>query len=289
MKKYSLPSAFWTRIAEGFVGLFFIAAAYTKGSDAFFGKATAPLQSDFTYWLNSGFTFSWYRPVLEFFMPYAESLGVIVILLQGSAGILLLVNRKIRWAGLALIFVQTNILLSVYHGWGFIHFVGISIWLGFFYFWKEQLSPRKWMLLTYALLFLYLNLIHGRWIRGDGIITSVSGQFAHYAQDIMSITPQFKQWILQASSWPFFSFLWAGMWWIHVAVFLLLFTRFRLYVGMLWLTLLTLRELTWTNGITSEGVLWVLVVFVWLAEEERMERETGVVRLLPRIRLPFWK
>lgn len=287
MKVSTVPSELWLRVAQSFVGLFFLAAAYMKAVDAFFGKATAPLANDFQYWLSSGFTVSWYRPVLTFLIPYGEIIGVFVILLQGTAGILLLLNYRVRWAGILLLFVQTNILLSVLHGWGFIHFVGISIWLGLYFFWKEGITGRRWMILSYALFALYAVLIHGRFTRGDGHISYFPEQFAHFSQDIMSITPHSKQWMLILSEWHMFPMLWAAMWWLHLAVLLLLFTRYRLGVGVVWSTLLIARVLIWTNGVTSEGVLWVLVVFVWLTQEEVFQRKIGVVHLLPT--LSFWK
>lgn len=285
-KKSDIPwLSLWPRVAQTFIGIFFVSASYMKLIDSFFGRGTAPLSNDMHYWLDSGFTVSWYRPVLEFFLPYANWLGVVVILFQGIAGLFLMFDVAVPLAGALLIVLQTNILLGVYNGWGFLAFVGISIWLGFYYLFRNRVyDPRVWRSLSYGLFFFNFVLIRGRFIRGDAWASSFSQHFAHYSQDVMSISPIYKHFVILVSSGSAGPWLWASMWWISVAVFIALFSRYRLQVGALWLIMLTLRFLTWMNGWTGEGVLWVLVAFMWLTQEEAFQRKNGgPVQLFPTI------
>ncbi len=278
-----VQDSFWPRIAQVFVGLFFVAASYFKLTDSFFGARIVPLSQDINYWLESGFTLRGYREFLKFMLPYADFLASVVILSQCAIGILLIYNKKLRWAGLLLVFVQTNILLSTFNGFGFLVFSGVAIWLGVFYFFRESMTPRIWSLLTFVLLLLGFKYQHMRYIVGDPWTSSFVGQYAHFQQDIMSVHPVLKQWIMNFidghMTWA--PWLWASPWWIHTFVLFFIFTRFRLYAGFIWLLIWVQRELLWTTGVTGEGTLYVLVLFTWVTFEEYMQQRYKAGWLLP--------
>ncbi|HRH92989.1 MAG TPA: DoxX family membrane protein [Candidatus Peribacteria bacterium] len=273
----------WVRVAQIFVGLFFVAASYFKLTDSFFGARIVPISQDINYWLDSGFTLRGYREFLKFMLPYADFLASVVILCQCAVGVLLVYNKRLRWAAMILIFVQTNILLSTFNGFGFIVFSGVAIWLGVFYFFRESMTPRIWSLLTWALLLLGFKYQHQRYVVGDAWMSSFAPQYAHFQQDVMSIHPVLKQWLM--NFWDGHAvlapWLWASSWWIHTALLLLMLTRFRLYAGFGWLLIWVHRELVWTTGVTGEGTLYVLVLFTWVTFEEYMQQRYKPGWLLP--------
>ncbi len=285
-----VPDPFWTRIAQLFVGLFFVAAAYFKLTDSFFGARIVPLATDINYWLDAGFTMKGYDAFLRFMLPYADVLAGIVIFCQATVGVLLIYNKKVRWAGVVLLFVQTNILLSSFHGFGFIVFSGVAIWLGLLYFFRDSMTPRKWALLTFVLILIGFKYQEQRWIMGDQWLSSFPGQYDHFQMDIMSVHPVLKQWVMNlVDAYPdAVSWWWAGSWWLHTAALFLMFTRYRLYAGYFWLLIWVQRSLVWTTGVTGEGTLYTLVLFTWVTFEEYMQQSRAPGWLVPSRDTLLW-
>lgn len=266
----------WPRIAQIFAGYFFASAAYFKLTDSFFGLKTATLDSIFRSWIELKYPTSWYVPFMEFVLPHIGVLAVLTICVQCAAGIALLYNAKVKWFMIPLFIVQLNILLAVWHGHGFIVFVGISLWLCGYYFFRDKLTDRSWTLMTLWLAFYMLFLVWDRYLIGDASPASFAWQFQHFQHDVMSATPELKHGIVTIARTSVGPALWIASWWVTLALGLgMLIPRIRLYAGAGMLVYVICRTLMWTTAVTSEGVLWVLVLFVWVAEEERRVREAA--------------
>lgn len=275
------PSTLWHRIAQGLVGLFFATAAFYKLTDSFFGHSGAPLGGVFTFWLDSNFPVSWYRPVLQWWQPHADVLAVFIILIQAVVGILFLYNARIRLAAALLFFLHLNMLLGTLHGWGFWVFQGIGLWMAAFFWFRDSMTPRLWALLTWSLFILHIAFLWGRATRGDPWTASFSWGYANFQRDVMSVSPALKQLVMTIADTSMGPKLWAGVWWLQAGMTILLFTRWRLWAGMLWLLIVFARVTVWTTAIAGEGTLWVLTVLVWLTYEDAWQRSSGVVPLLP--------
>ncbi len=273
----------WLRIAQSIIGLFFLTAAYKKMIDSFFGEAAAPLRPDLEWWLSVDWPVQGYRQFLTFMLPHSNWLAVAVITLQALAGLSLFLNIGKRYGAMILLFVQANIFLGTFYGGiGFNTFVGLSLWLGLYYCWEERMTAAKWRALTGIILVLHAAFLYLRFTIGDPWTSAFVWQKSHFAADIMSISPSLKTLVLWISERPVGPWLWASMWWILVLLLpLMLMRRSRLFAGALLLVILTLRVEIWLNGVTSEGVLWVLTVFVWLVAEEAWQRKYPPVSLLP--------
>ncbi len=261
-------------MAQLFVGYFFASAAYFKLTDSFFGLKTATLGSIFQGWIELKYPVSWYVPFMEFALPHIAVLAILTIAIQFAAGIALLYDAKVKWFMIPLFLVQLNILLAVWHGHGFIVFVGISLWLCGYYFFRDTMTNRTWTILTLWLAFYMLFLMWDRYLIGDASPASFAWQFQHFQHDVMSTTPALKHWIVAFTKTSAGQFLWTASWWITLVLGLgMLIPRIRLYAGAGMLVYVICRTLMWTTAVTSEGTLWVLVLFVWVAEEERRKRE----------------
>lgn len=272
MKKPINLFELWPAAGRLFVALFFLTSAYMKLTNSFFFARTAPLDSDWGYWLDRGFTLSWYRPVLEFFMPYADIVAVGVILLHAAAGALLFLNVRVRLAGFLLLFMQLNILFGTMNGWGFLVMVGSSLWIAAYYAAGPPCSERVWRWLMWAFIGLDGLMIYGRYVRGDLWVSFFPSHFANFTTDVMGAHPVVKSWVIALSSGEAGPWIWASTWWIHVVILLLLLTRFRLAAGILLLTLFMGRAMLWMNVMGAEATMYVLLAFVWLAEEFRQQR-----------------
>lgn len=269
----------WPRIAQSIVGLFFVACAFNKGIDSFFGQASTPLRVDLEWWISQDWPFWGYQQFLVLMLPYSQILAALVIALQATAGLSLFLDINKRIGAFLLLFVQTNIFLATaLGGIGFNTFIGMSIWLAVYYFWQSAMTTRKRRLLTFLLIGMGMLFQYQRYRWGDPWLSSFQWQESHFAADTMSTSPALKTLVLWIVERPIGPWLWASMWWITAALLLLMLTRFRLYAGSLWLLMLTLRVMIWLNAVTSEGVLWVLTVFVWMVAEESWQRSHPAAR-----------
>lgn len=299
----------WRRAVQVLIGFFFTAAAYHKLTNSFFGQADVPLTQVFDYWITSGWPLWYYKNFMQWSVHYPRLLGAGVIFFQGAAGLMLIYNQRVRLAAAMLLFVQIHIFLGTFHNRGFNVFVGISLWLCVYYLFQgtihaargppaqddsattllkrqENLLPYPKFVsafLTFALIVLLLMSAHARYRMGDPWIAGAAWHRAHFAGHVMSASPVVKAWTLSLFSGDLGLKLWASAWWIHLLFTLLLLTRYRIFAGAALLVLWILRVNIWMNSITSEGVLWVLVLFLWVVQEEYWQRYGPPVRLMPRL------
>ncbi len=269
--RISFRDAPWPRIVQALVGFFFVAAAYFKLTDSLFGARTATMAQDIQSWLDLGFVGEFYRPFLRWVLPYADQLGMLVIAIQCVFGFLLIYNRKVRWAGYLFLFLQLNIFFSLYHAFETVAFSGTALWLATFYCFRDRMTARQWKIFTWFLIALGAQWLKMRWILGDPWLSSFPVQYAHFQQDVMGVHPAIKQlvmWILDSQIGPW---LWTSMWYLQAVILIFMATRFRLYAGSVWLVYLILRQLIWMTALTSEGVLWALLLFTWVTFEYCLE------------------
>ncbi|MBP9773975.1 MAG: hypothetical protein KBD00_05135 [Candidatus Peribacteraceae bacterium] len=268
---------FWRYIAQAFMGLFFCAAAYYKLTDSFFGLSEVPLNVVFDFWIKQGYPIGFYKSLMQMAMPYVAYLSGLVILMQGAFGIMMLYNVAKRTAAIILLVVQLNIFLGTFHHTGFNVFVGISLWVALYYLFQKDIEKRRWIWGLLTLLLVSCDLLH-LWIRykvGDPWIAAYSWQRLHFSQNVMSISPFIKHAFLWLSQGTIGMYIWASMWWLHVVLALGLLTRWRLQGGVALVLYFYFRAIIWTNVVGSDGVLWTLVLFVFITEEEYRQRTQG--------------
>ncbi len=267
----------WTLVAQVLVGLFFLSAAWHK-IDMYLvdGRSIA---DDFAYWESSGFPPQWYRAFMHalFAIPYGHRiLEIAVIALQGAGGALLVANRRTGIAGLLLFFVQANVFLGTFHHLGFNEFVGVSLITAWYFVLRPEdgrwTEPRwravAWPVAAVTALFLY-----NRWVMGDPWIANVEWRRLELQQDVMSSFFLWKSTALAIADSPVGPYAWVAPWWIGLALLPGLFVRrLRSHALAGLLILATLRTLTWMNSITSQGVLFVLLYFLVLADERERKR-----------------
>lgn len=275
----------WLRIAQIFVALFFITASYYKLFDAFFFTKSAPLKRSMEWWISNGWPIVGMRQVMQLTVQYDWMVfmaAVFVISFQMSGGLLLFANVWKRYAGWLLLAVQISVLAGVFHGGlGFQTFVGMSLWLAVFYILSGRMTQRKWRLMCYwIILYGFLILAH-RYKMDDPWPSAFAWQYKHYAQDVMSISVSLKELVILIGKHPLAPYLWASSWWFQLFVTCMLLTRFRMIAGVAWMMILIVHEWIWLNGLTSEGVLWILTTFTWLAFEDASRQKWGTVQLLP--------
>lgn len=266
--KYSDPS-FWRYLPQLLLGFFFVSAAYFKLRYSFFGIADVPLDQVFHFWMNEGFPLSVYGSFMTFMLPYSRLVAALVIALQATVGVLLVCNYRVRLAGALLLFLQVNIFLGTFHSRAFNGFVGISLWLAvYFVFHSRWKHPRAWFMMT--LLFVAIDWFHlyVRYLSDDPWLQAYAWQRVHFAQNVMSVSPYLKQWVLFATGGALGPWLWASMWWLHLGLSIGMLTRYRLHFAAALMVLLFSRTVIWTNTIGSEGVLWLLILFLWMTQEE---------------------
>ncbi len=285
----------WPAVVQVVIGLFFLATAYEKLIDGFFGRRTAPLRTSLEWWLAQRWPAPGYHQFLELLLPYSDILAALVIAMQAFAGASLFLNVGRKYGAWVLLFVQFNIFLGTFFGGiGFTTFVGLSLWLAAYYILLDDLTPKKWRLLTYGIILMGVLIQYRRYWIGDPWIDSFGWQKSHFAADVMGISPALKALTITVSETVFGPLLWASFWWILAGCILLMFSRYRLYAGALWLLILIGREWIWLNAVTGEGVLWVITIFAWLTAEEEWQHRHGVLPLLPtaeqaKKRLDIWK
>ncbi len=269
--KFSL-SSLWQRLAELFVGFFFITSAYLKTTESFFGLHSVPLSTAWNYWMNQGWTLSWYKPILQFFLPYEQSVAILVILAHGLFGLSLLLQAYRKPAALLFLFIQINLLFATFFGWGFLVMVFASLWMGVYYYTSTSDRKKYWPLFTAGVIFFQALLILGRINHGDFLLSSFAPQYEHFHREVMSAHVIIKDIVAWCTSLPMGPFLWVLPAWVQLIAFTLLFTRARFIGASITIIILTCRALIWTNVMCAEAVVHILLWYIWMAEE-MAERE----------------
>jgi hypothetical protein len=280
LKIRRLPPDFWLYMAQVFVGLFFVSSALFKFS-SFFLVGDQSLRSHFQFWIGNGWPPGWYKTVLlwMFSLPYGEKvMEALTILLQGVPGLMLIVNWRVRWAAVALLYIQLLIFLGTFHHRGFNEFVGYSIWLSLYYLVRPH-NPEEWRgrlgsIFTFLLFVLTALYLYNRYYIDDPWLGAVKWQREHLMHDIMTPFLAWKQFVLIMSHGTIGAYLWASVWWIELLLcgLLLVPNRVRLYAGTGLLLFAIARSWTWMNSVTSQGVLTALVFVVWVVQEEYARR-----------------
>lgn len=270
-------STFWRYIAQVFIGLFFCAAAYYKLTDSFFGMADVPLNVVFDYWMKQGYPVWFYKNLMLMAAPYLGYVSAAVILMQGLFGLMMIYNVGKRTAALILFLVQINIFLATFHHTGFNVFVGLSLWIALYYLLQQYIEMRRWIwaALTVALCTLIALHLRIRFSAGDPWISAYGWQRQHFVQNVMSISPLIKHIFLWISQGTIGMYLWAGMWWLQGVLAIGLLTRWRLQSGIVFVLYSYFRAIVWTNVVGSDGVLWTLVLFIFITQEEFLQSAIG--------------
>lgn len=266
----------WVRLAQIFVGLFFVGAGLFKLFN-YFIIGDQSLIGHFQFWLDNGWPPLWYAEFMRWGQAHPKPLQAFTILFQLIPGALLVVHLWRRPAAAILLFMQLGIFMGVFHHRGFNEFVGISLWIVLFYLLapdkSEQWHRKLWAGFTFLLIGLALLQLYNRLLPGDPWIANIAWQREHLAADVMSFSPAWKAFVLGISETTWGHFLWVASFWFQLLCILLLITRLRLYAGAALLLIWILHVWTWTNAVTSQGVLWTLVFFVWTTQEELLQRK----------------
>ena len=211
-------------------------------------------------------------------VPYgARFMETTVIFSQGAGGLLLALNRRTRIAGWLLLFVQANVFLGTFHHRGFNEFVGVSLVTALVFALRPpsgRLSPASRRAVTWSMAAVTALYLYNRYRMGDPWPASIGWQRLDLQQDVMSSFWAWKAAVLWLTALPIGPYLWAAPWWISVPLVPMLLTRWRAWAGAGLLVFAILRTLTWMNSITSQGVVFVLLYFLWLA----MDREDADAR-----------
>jgi hypothetical protein len=264
--KYSLFS-FWQRIAELFVAFFFLTSAYLKATESFFGQHSVPLSTAWNYWMSRGWTLSWYKPILQFFLPYENSIAIIVILSHLLFGLSLFFQIYRKPAALLFLFIQINLLFATFFGWGFMVMVFASLWMGVYYCTSTPVREKYWPCFTAGIIIFQALLIIGRIQHNDFLLSSFTPQYEHFHREVMSADVVIKDFIAWCVQGKFGALLWILPFYLHLVFFGLLFTRLRLFAAEAILVLLTMRALIWTNVMCAEAVVHILIWYIWITEE----------------------
>jgi hypothetical protein len=277
----ALPEERWVYVAQILTGLFFIGAATFK-TFSFIILNDQHLKGHFQYWISMGLPPGWYKALIlwMFTLPYGEEfMETSTILLQLIPGFLLLINKYTRLAGFLLLYIQSLVFLGTFFHLGFNEFVGLSIWIALYFALRPsdltQWKPWAWKIFRGGIIVLFCLYLYNRYHSyGDAWPSNMVWQQAEFKQEVMSIHPLWKQLNLYLFQGEAGHLILASFWWIHLACVILLFTRYRLYAGAVLLSFAIYREITWTNAITSQGVLTVLLLFLWLTQEELLMRKS---------------
>lgn len=266
-------AAFWQRVVQAYVGLFFLAAAFLKSYESFFGPHRYALGSIMNDWASKNVGLAFYQNFLQILHPYSDWLAILVIALQGIAGLLLVLNYRIRIAGVCIFFVQFNIYLAVYKQIELRNLNAEALWVAVFYFALRGMDAKLWKLMTYTLVLLILSHLYSRVLFGDPFPNNFSWQYEIYVYHNMGSWPGLKNFFVWVLSGKTPSLLWAWSWWIKLILGLGMLTRYRLYAGaglLLWMFGVTLM---WLSTFTCEGAFWVLILLVWVTHELLVQRE----------------
>jgi hypothetical protein len=268
-------------VAQAFLGLFFMAAAYWKLRN-YFLTGDQSLAGHWKYWEDSGWASGWILPLFHALAPYEKWAAALTILLQAVPGFLLLVHCRTRIAGFLLLFIQILIFVGTFHNLWFNEFVGLSLWI-VLYFCVRPGDPGRWKrlawyLFTIPLAFVLAIHLLNRYRMGDAWPSSLPWHIQHLSADVMSVSPSWKHFILWTAGIPGGAMLWASRWWLTLAFTVGLLLPLRRFSGALLLLLAIVRDWTWLNTTTSQGVLWVLALFLWLTQEMVLRERWGVRR-----------
>lgn len=277
-----LPEKFapdtWREVAQVLIGMFFVAAAIYKLMN-YFVVGDQSIVTHIDFWEENRWGVPWVVSLMKWFVHLprgAVTAEILVILLQAIPGFLLIIRKYERTAGLMLLAVQLLIFFGTMKSAEFIEFVGTSLWIAAYYAYKpkrgETTGNTWWMFLEGFLFMLLVIYTINRFKAGDPWLTSVDSQRQHLAQYIISISPAWKQAIIQFSQTLTGRVFWVATFWIHIPLLFLLFTTKRLYGAAGFLLIIFFRYLTWLNTDTNHGVLWALTLFAWMAEEELRSR-----------------
>ena len=265
------PLTGWPRVAQIFVGLFFVGIGYYKLKFSFFGMHAVALDQVFQSWMHEGWPLWGYRQFLEWSLPHAGWLGGVITTCQILAGIMLVYGVRVRVAALILLFVQLNIFLATFHSRYFNVLVGLSLWLGVFTLFQPSQRLWRWLIGAFVLIAgLHLYLRYADF--GDAWLSAVSWQRADFAKNVMGISPALKHVVLVFTASAPGRLAWAGVWWLELAATLGMLTRVRLQSVALLLIIFIIRTLLWTNSYGPESVLWVLTLFTVLTYDEQLLR-----------------
>ncbi len=281
----TLPEERWVYVVQILIGLFFIGAATFK-TFSFIILNDQHLEGHFAYWVSMGLPPTWFRILIEwmFTLPYGEEfMEISTILLQIVPGFLLVINRYTRIAGFLLLYIQSIVFLGTFFHLGFNEFVGLSIWIAL-YFACRPSDPKHWKPWAWKIFRAGIVLLMGLYLYNrfhsyqDGLLSSFEWQRNEMEQEVMSIHPLWKQLHLYLFQGTIGAFIITSFWWIQLGCVVTVLTRWRLYAGAILLSFAVYRCLTWTNAITSQGVLTVLFLFLWLAQEELLMRRSRLTR-----------
>lgn len=276
-KKNMTPEVVSLYLPQFFVGFFFIAAAYLKATESFFGAKTATLASILEGWKNvSHFMPQFYYGFADaVLIPYANVFAIIVIVVQAIVGVLLIGNRQVRLAGALLFFLQLNIFLATYNQLELRVFNSQAMLLGLYFFARPDMRGTLWRLMTFAFVSIGLQHLYGRYIMfGDAWPAAYSWQREHFSAYIMSAWPGLKfatLWLTSGTSGPL---LWASAWWIKLVLVLGMLTPYRLQSGIALLLWMVLATLVWLSAFSCEGVFWVLTLYVWVMHEHHLHKNS---------------
>lgn len=269
------PQAVSRYMPQFFIGFFFLAAAYLKATEGLFG----PSQSELG-WILQGWKDGHVMP--QFFhafadnvlIPHATFFAVLVILLQGTVGILLMGNRYVRFAGILLFFVQLNVFLATNNQLELRVFNGQAMLMGLYFILGPEARGKMWTVVTMLLILLGLTHLYGRYaFFGDHWPSAYFWQRKHFSEYVMSAWPGLKYFTLWLTSGTYGPVLWASAWWIKLVLVLGLCTRYRLQFGIAWLLFMIMVTMIWLNAFSCEGVFWVLTLFLWVTHEHELQRE----------------
>ncbi len=269
------PEAVTRYMPQFFIGFFFLAAAYIKATEGLFGVNQSELG-----WILQGWKASHVMP--QFFyafadnilIPYSTFFAILVIVLQGTAGVLLMGNRYVRFAGILIFFVNLNIFLATNNQLELRVFNGQAMLMGLYFILGPEARGRMWTLVTMILVLLGLTHLYGRLtLFGDHWPSAYFWQRRHFSEYVMSAWPGLKYFTLWLTSGTYGPILWASTWWIKLVLVLGLCTKYRLQFGIAWLLMMMMITMIWLNAFSCEGVFWVLTLFLWVTHEHDLQRE----------------
>ncbi len=276
MRKKKLTSqAVAMYFPQFFIGFFFLTAAWIKATEGFFGPHPSSLAWILEGWKStSKFMPSFYYPFADFILiPHANIVAILVIVFQAVLGILLILNRHVRFAGFLLFFLQMNIYLATYNQLELRVLNSQAMLMGLYFFARPVMKGTVWTFMTYALVLIGFVHLYGRYsMFGDPWISAFSWQREHFSMYVMSSWTGLKHFILWLTAGHAGPLLWASAWWFKLVLIFGMLTRYRLYCGMAWLVFVTMTTMVWLNAFSCEGVFWVLIMFLWVTHESYLQR-----------------